>query len=63
MKTGIQLGFRDFSPYNALHHALGLIIAVLAPDVAVNRHLWRNDPRGHHQHTIGALINAQNQKR
>ncbi|SRR6266540_2431116 len=59
----LQLGFRDFSPYNAAHHALGLIIGVLDADVAVNRHLWRNDPRAHHQHTIGALINAQNQKR
>jgi hypothetical protein len=40
VKTGLQLGFRDFSPYNAAHHALGPIITVLAADVAVNRHLW-----------------------
>jgi hypothetical protein len=51
------------SLYNAAHHALGLIIAVLSDDVAVNRHLWRNDPQSHYQPTIGAMINAQNQKR
>jgi hypothetical protein len=35
----------DFPPYNAARHALGLIIAALADDVALNRHMWRNDAR------------------
>ena len=57
------IGVQGLPPYNDARHALGLIIAALADDVALNRHLWRNDARSRYQHFIGALINAYNQER
>ena len=63
VKTSLQLRFRDFSPYNAARPALGLIIAALADDVALNCHSRRSDPQSHHQCAIGALVNAKNKKR
>ena len=47
MRASLQLGFRDFPSYNAERHALGHIIAALADDVALNRHMWGNDAQSH----------------
>lgn len=58
LKDGIPSHF----PLQCRQHALGLVIEVLADDVADNHFLWRNDSRSHYQQPIGALINAQNQE-